>query len=202
MLLYFCQKLFCRRLTFNELASAVIIFHEILSNSRSDIPLKPNEKPPHYRQFRVDQIPLLPADDKISYQLEWKLLKQAKESLSGRSINPVCHRNGRKPPDGCKCSHCGAPAKYLYLNNGMLQSQIKCKICGKTSPSHGTKRKRKTRHLCPNCSKALSQWKKSTIYKCFRSAINFFMASSLAFASTSTVISMDSHFSGRSRMSI
>ncbi len=50
-------KWFCRRLTFNELASAVIIFHEILSNSRSDIPLKSDEKPPHYRQFRVDQIP-------------------------------------------------------------------------------------------------------------------------------------------------
>lgn len=163
-------KWFCRRLTFNELASAVIIFHEILSNSRSDIPLKSDEKPPHYRQFRVDQIPPLPADDKISYKLEWKLLKQAKESLSGKSINPVCHRNGRKPPYGCKCGHCEAPAKYLYLNNGMLQSQVKCKICGKTSPSHGTKRKRKTRYLCPHCSKALSQWKQSkqsTIYKCF-----------------------------------
>jgi transposase-like protein len=157
-------------LTFNELASAVIIFHEILSNSRSDIPLKVDEKPPHYRQFRVDQIPPLPADDKISYKLEWKLLKQAKESLSGKSINPVCHRNGRKPPSGCKCGHCEAPAKYLYLNNGMLQSQVKCKICGKTSPSHGTRRKRKTRYLCPHCSKALSQWKQSkqsTIYKCF-----------------------------------
>ena len=38
-------KWFCRRLTFNELASAVIIFHEILSGSRKDIPLKPDGKP-------------------------------------------------------------------------------------------------------------------------------------------------------------
>ena len=179
-------KWFCRRLTFNELASAVVIFHEILSSARSDIPLKPDEKPPHYRQFRVDQIPPLPADEKPSavyktvfplpadekpsYKLQWKLLKQAKESLSEKPINPVRHRNGRKPPTGCKCSHCEAPAKYLYLNNGTLQSQVKCKICGKTSPSYSTKRKRRTKYLCPHCSKALSKWKQSkqsTIYKCF-----------------------------------
>jgi len=49
-------KWFCRRLTFNELASAVIIFHEILSNSRKAIPLKPDKNTPHYRQFRVDPL--------------------------------------------------------------------------------------------------------------------------------------------------
>lgn len=162
-------KWFCRRLTFNELASAVVIFHEILSGSRKDIPLKPYEKPPHYRQFRVDQIPPLPAVAE-PYKLEWELLKKAKESLSGRPITPVCHRNGKKPPAGCKCGHCNAPGKYLYLNNGKLQSQIKCKICGNTSTSHGSKRQRRTKYLCPHCSKALSKWKQSkqtTIYKCF-----------------------------------
>ncbi len=162
-------KWFCRRLTYNELASAVLIFHEILNNSRKDIPLKPDEKPPHYRQFRVDQTLPLPADNKTC-QLEWKRLKKAKESLSGKPITPVRHRNGKKPPVGCKCSHCDAPRKYLYLNNGKLQSQVKCKICDKTSPSHGTKRERKTKYLCPHCSKALSKWKQSkqsTIYKCF-----------------------------------
>lgn len=156
-------------MTFNELASAVFIFHEILSNARSDIPLKPDEKPPHYRQFRVDQILPLPADNK-TYRLEWKLLKKVKESLYGKPINPVCHREGNKPPPGCKCGHCNAPGKYLYLNNGKLQSQVKCKICGKTSPSHSNKRKRKTKYLCPHCSRALSRWKQSkqsTIYKCF-----------------------------------
>lgn len=163
-------KWFCRRLTFNELASAVIIFHEILSGSRKDIPLKPEEKPPHYRHFRVDPIPPLPAVGKPSDKLEWELLKKAKESLFGKPINPVQHRNGKKPPPGCKCCHCNAPGKYLYLNNGKLQSQVKCKICCKTSPSHGNKRKRKTKYLCPHCSNALSKWKQSkqsTIYKCF-----------------------------------
>lgn len=163
-------KWFCRKLTFNELASAVIIFHEILSGSRKDIPLKPDEKPPHYRQFRVDQILPLPVPEKTSYKLEWELLKKAKESLSGKPINPVRHRNDKKPPVGCKCCHCNAPGKYLYLNNGKLLSQVKCKICGKTSPTHGSKRQQKTKYLCPHCSKALSRWKlskQSTIYKCF-----------------------------------
>ena len=136
-------KWFCRRLTFNELASAVIIFHEILSNSRKDIPLRPDDKPPHYRQFRVDQLSPLPAPDKTSVLIDWKIIKKNKER-TGKPVKPVQHRNGKKPPPECKCSHCNAPARYLYLNNGKLQSQVKCKLCGKTSPSHWNKRKCKS----------------------------------------------------------
>ena len=69
-------KWFCRRLTFNELASAVVIFHEVLSGTRKDIPFKPDEKPPHYRQFRVDQTIPLPATGKAPFKLDWKLLKK------------------------------------------------------------------------------------------------------------------------------
>ena len=162
-------KWFCRRLTFNELASAVIIFHEVLSNGRSDIPLKPDKRPPHYRQFRVDPIAPLPAPEEPPSKLNWELLKTIKESLTGKPIKPVARRNGKKPPPGCKCSHCNAPSKYIYLNNGKLQSQVKCKICGQTSPSHGNKRKYKTKYFCPHCSNALFIWKKSkqnTTYKC------------------------------------
>ena len=83
-------------MTFNELASAVVIFHEILSNSRKDISLKPDEKPPHYRRFRVNQVLPLQADNK-TYQLEWTLLKKAKESVSGKPINPVL--SGKKFPN-------------------------------------------------------------------------------------------------------
>ena len=49
-------KWFCRKLTYNELASAIVIFHEVLSGSRFDIELKPDEKPPHYRDFRIDML--------------------------------------------------------------------------------------------------------------------------------------------------
>lgn len=165
-------KWFCRRITYNELSSSVVIFLEILNNSRKDIPLKPDEKPPNYRQFRVDQLVPLSAANKPSEpdsKLDWRLLKTAKESLSRKSIKPVVRRNGKKPPPGCICIHCNAPVRFLYLNNGKLQSQIKCKICNQTSPSHGKKRNQKTNYRCPHCSSALFKWKQSkqsTIYKC------------------------------------
>jgi len=164
-------KWFCRRLNFNELASAIVIFHEVLSGSRSDIPLKPNDKPPHYREFRIDTLPPLPvlAKDTAGTTADWKKLKTDKELKTGKIITPVQFRNGKKPPIGCKCSHCNAPRQYLYVNNGKIQSQVKCKICGKTSPTHGNKRKSKAKYLCPYCSSALFKWKESqqsTIFKC------------------------------------
>ena len=164
-------KWFCRRLNFNELASAVVIFHEVLSGSRSDIPLKPNEKPPHYREFRIDTLPPLPASakDTAGTVPDWEKFKTEKELKTGKIITPVQLRNGKKPPVGCKCSHCNAPRQYLYVNNGKIQSQVKCKICGKTSPTHGNKRKPKARYRCPYCSSALFKWKESqqnTIFKC------------------------------------
>jgi transposase-like protein len=164
-------KWFCSKLTFNELASAVVIFHEVLNNSRSDIRLKPDEKPPHYRQFRVDNLPPLPASTKGSKDLkhDWVELKQKYERETGKKINPVKRKNSKQPPIDCKCHCCGAPRKYLYLNNGTLASQVKCKICHRTSPTHSIKRVSKAKYLCPYCSYALFKWKdhKSyTIYKC------------------------------------
>ncbi len=162
-------KWFCRRLTFNELASAVVIFLEVLSNSRKDIPLKPDEKPPHYRQFRVDQIPPLPVSDNGLDKADWNKIKKEIELKTGKPIKPVKRRTNNRPPVGCKCSYCNAPGKYLYFNNGKLQTQVKCKICDNTGPSHGNKRKLKTKYRCPHCSSALFKWKQSkqsTIYKC------------------------------------
>jgi putative transposase len=161
-------KWFCRQLTFNELASAIIIFHEVLNHSRSDIPLKPNEKPPHYREFRVDAVRPLPALE-VEKTIDWKALKVEKELKTGKPIKPVQLRNGKTFPPGCKCNHCNAPKAYLYFNNGKLQSQVKCKICGKTSSTDNTKRERKTKYRCPHCSNTLFKWKQSkqsTIYKC------------------------------------
>ncbi|MCP3927468.1 MAG: DDE-type integrase/transposase/recombinase [Desulfobacterales bacterium] len=163
-------KWFCRQLTFNELASAIIIFHEVLNFSRKDIPLKPDKKPPHYRKFRVDTLPPKPNQQADYINPDWKILKKEKELKTGRPVKPVQLRHGKKPPPGCKCSHCKAPKQYLYLNNGKLLSQVKCKICGKTSPTHITKRKSKAKYLCPYCSSTLFKWKESrqsTIYKCF-----------------------------------
>ena len=41
---------FCRKLTYNDLASVVPVLQEVLSGSRQDMELKPSEdRPPHYR---------------------------------------------------------------------------------------------------------------------------------------------------------
>lgn len=161
-------KWFCRQLTFNELASAIIILHEVLNKSRNDIPLKPNDKPPHYRQFRVDTIRPLPAL-KVQEPPNWQVLKAEKEQQTGKTIQPVRHRQAKQPPKNCHCSHCQAPANYLYLNNGRMNSQVKCKICGKTGPTHMRKRISKAVYRCPHCSYSLFKWKTSkqfTTYKC------------------------------------
>ena len=142
-------KWFCRKLTFNELASAVVIFHEVLCNSRKDITLKPDQKPPHYREFRVDPVfPLTtPKSDTAANIGEWKKLKKEKELKSGKTIKPVASRNGKKLPPKSKCQYCNAPKKFLYINNGKLQSQVKCKICGKTTSLNTSKRKPKATFL-------------------------------------------------------
>ncbi|WP_136060932.1 hypothetical protein [Pontiella sulfatireligans] len=50
---------FCLKLTYNDLASVVPVLQERLAGGHKDLDLKPVEdRPPHYRQFRVD--PTLP----------------------------------------------------------------------------------------------------------------------------------------------
>ena len=164
-------KWFCRQLTFNELASAVVIFHEVLSYSRSDITLKPAEKPPHYRQFRVDTLPplLSPKIDIKKPIHDWRELQKKHEQDTGKQIPPVKRRSGKTPPINCRCPVCNAPRKFLYLNNGKLSSQILCKICNHTGPTHISKRQTKAKYFCPYCSNALFKWKDSkehTTFKC------------------------------------
>ncbi|MCP4336996.1 MAG: DDE-type integrase/transposase/recombinase [Mycoplasma sp.] len=164
-------KWFCRQLTFNELASAIIIFHEVLNNSRNDISLKPEAKPPHYRKFRVDTCLPVSIAEKIENAplLDWKELKKKKESETRKKILPVKYKQGQNLPTGCTCGNCNAPRRFLYINNGKLKSQVKCKICNRTSPSYGKKRVSKTKFFCPHCSNALFKWKESktsTFYKC------------------------------------
>jgi len=164
-------KWFCRQLTFNELASAVVIFHEVLCNSRSDITLKPAEKPPHYREFRIDTIPPLPTAelDAGKKNLDWQALQKKHEHDTGNKVSPVNRRGGKTPPVNCRCAVCNAPPKYLYANNGKLSSQVLCKICGHTGPTHNAKRKKKATYFCPYCKYALFKWKECrqhTTYKC------------------------------------
>lgn len=131
-------KWFCRKLTYNELASAIIIFHEVLSNARSDIELKPEAKPPHYRDFRTDMVrPLTEPPAPPQPRLDWQQLQADHKKATGKPISPVRrHKKSILPPEGCRCGHCNAPQRYLYLNDGKKGNQVKCKICNKLSPTH------------------------------------------------------------------
>jgi len=166
-------KWFCRHLTFNDLASAVVVFHEILSGVRKDIALKPNEKPPHYRVFQVDPAPPLPEPPAVIVkpaESDWQKLLDKYKRQHGKDLKPVERRKGSPQlPPGCRCEHCNAPRKYLYINNGKHASQALCKICRKTSPTHRIRKKSSAKYWCPHCGSALSRWKSSgicTIYKC------------------------------------
>lgn len=69
-------KWFCRHLTFNELASAVPILLEVLSGKRKDIELKSeSDKPPHYRDFRVDTETPLEVTESENSTLDWQQLR-------------------------------------------------------------------------------------------------------------------------------
>jgi putative transposase len=158
-------KWFCLKLTLNELTSIVPVLLEVLAGSREDIQLKPEEKPPHYRNFRVDtKPPLLPESRR---QLDWQELLRKHEKERGRKILTQS-RAKYLPSPGCRCQHCDAPAKYLAINNGKLRSQVRCKICEGRSPAN-RRVYDKSKFLCPSCRYALSKRQETehfTSYRC------------------------------------
>ena len=167
-------KWFCRRLTYNDLASVIVVLHDVLSGSREDIRLKPEEKPPHYRDFRVDTTPPLETPpertpEKVSE--DWRRLLRDHEKSHGRKLSPVRRRKGSAaPPSGCGCEHCNAPRKYLCMNNGKRASQVLCKVCGETSPTHRVRRESEAKYWRPHCGKPMTLWKTGkvcNIFKCF-----------------------------------
>jgi putative transposase len=163
---------FCRHLTFNDLASVVPVLQEVLTGSRLDMELKPAEdRPPHYRQFRVDPtLPLVLPPQPKSEVPDWHELQRQHEEACGKRISIVRRRAGASvPPEKCHCQHCNAPARYLYLNNGKRGSQVLCKICNRTTPTSQSRRESKSQYWCPHCGNALFRWKEDgicTAYKC------------------------------------
>lgn len=171
---------FCRHLTFNDLASIVPVLQEVLTGSRH-MELKPaQDRPPHYRQFRVDTtMPLTQPPEPKADIPDWQQIQKQHEEQHGRRIAIVRRRVGAAaPPEKCRCQHCNAPARYLYLNNGKLSSQVLCKICARTSPTDRPRRESKARYWCPHCSSALFLWKEDgicTAYKCPNDKCSFYV---------------------------
>ena len=119
---------FCRHLTYNDLASVVPVLQEVLSGSRKMELKSAEDRPPHYRQFRVDPtLPLLLPPRPKSEVPDWHELQRQHEEKFAKPISIVRRRSAASaPPEKCHCQHCNAPARYLYLNNGKLGSQVLC----------------------------------------------------------------------------
>ena len=163
----------CRQLTYNMFASLMVILNEILSGQRSEYPFKAEKPSENFRVFRVDLEPPLteePALDRSpARNSDYRRLLAEYAQAHGKALTPVRSRKGVRVPAACQCERCGAPAAYLYVNDGRLASQYRCKICHALGQIAPTRRKSEAKYWCPSCSRALYVWKQSeteTIYKC------------------------------------
>lgn len=170
---------FCSKLTLDDLASVVVVLQEILSGSRTNIALKPTEVgPPHYRDFRTDMTQPLTEPPEPKVVDSWKQLRLKHKQETGKELKPIRRGKGAEPPPGCRCQHCGAPKSYLYMNNGKESSQVRCKICKKTSPTDKPRRESKAKYWCPHCSAAMFFWKEKgtcLAYKCPNDKCSFYL---------------------------
>lgn len=167
------MKWFCRQLNFNELSSALFILHEVISGQRPEIELRPDDNPPHYRKFKVDRIPPLPAPPAPQEPVpNWNWRKFLKEyrDRTGKKLQPVFRHAGKEaPPAYCRCEHCDAPSDYLSFNNGKEATQVRCKVCKGLSSIHRSRVESNAKYWCPHCGYALFKWKESridTVFKC------------------------------------
>jgi putative transposase len=166
---------FCRKVTSNELASAVVVFLDVLSGKDTSFELKPETVPrsANYRKFTLDELRALtepPAPKPRAPKLDWKQLRSDYFLKYQKELKPVRRRAGSLPFSAhCRCEHCDAPSEYLYLNDGCKGNQIRCKICGKLGSTQRVRRISKAKYYCPHCGYALFLWKENaveTIYKC------------------------------------
>ncbi len=166
---------FCSQLTENELIEAISILLEVLCGRRSDIKLKEQfrQRHPNYRRYDVDTEPPRvepPAVPAPAASDEWLALLARRTAESGRAPRPVGRRAGSvAPPAGSRCGHCGAPAEWLYVNDGRKCTQLRCKLCARLSPVCRVRQAGAGPFWCPFCGAALFKWKHDasrTIHKC------------------------------------
>jgi len=165
---------FCSQLTRDELLKALALLLEVFDGDRDGIRLRSEfrEQHPHHRQFSVDTaLPLTqpPASERPP-SLDWRTLLAEYRLAHGHDPEPVRRKHGSlMPPADCHCEHCGAPAAWLYVNDGRKRSQLRCKLCAALSPVRRVRRSNRTPYWCPHCGAALYEWKhddQRTLYKC------------------------------------
>lgn len=119
-----------------------------------------------YRRFKVNALPVIvPEHLPVSFH-DAKLAYEAKHH---RPLVPVFrHKDRVYPAVGTVCPHCGATHEYLSFNNGVKQSQIRCKVCENTFSTIKTYSQQIVRK-CPHCGNKLSLIRSRQhfdVYKC------------------------------------
>lgn len=161
----------CTKFTRAEIEEIIKGLTDIVNDRNPEVKPKDDfqEKHPNYRKFYVDPKTPLTPEKKVTEKKYWRdLIKQFKKEY-GKKLQPVKNKKkGTAVPKNSRCRICGAPAKYLYFNDGKKRTQLRCKVCNSLSQIHPRNRY-KTKYLCPYCCRALYLWKERkdcSIYKC------------------------------------
>ena len=161
----------CSKFTRQEIEEIIQGLFDVLANRNPEVKPKDDfkEKHPHYRHFLVDPTAPLKAAPERKPQQNWRKLLCQYEKERGCPLTPVNTKSSEtQVPQGVICEVCGAPAKYLYFNDGKKRTQLKCKVCFSLSQVH-PRHLSKAKYFCPYCGGALYLWKERkevSIYKC------------------------------------
>lgn len=125
----------CSKFNKAEVVQIINGLQQVLAERNPEIKFKDDfkEKHPNYRDYYIDPLPPLtqkPNKKESPAGLDWQELLKAYEQRNGRPLKPIRPRKGFSVPKQCHCVHCGAPAPYLYFNDGRKKSQLRCKVCG------------------------------------------------------------------------
>ena len=116
---------------------------------------------PKYQKFKIDELPLI-----TDFRQDWtyKDLIPYFQERYGKKIMPVRHRSVCDIPKHCCCPRCGAPASYLYKNNGSKE-QLLCKVCDAKFSQQDNRFSKQHSLRCPHCGHSLVAKKTaSTLY--------------------------------------
>ncbi|HBY56888.1 MAG TPA: hypothetical protein DEG96_03380 [Candidatus Atribacteria bacterium] len=161
----------CSKFTRSEIEQIMQGLLEVLANRNPEVKPKDDfkEKHPAYRNFFVDSEPPLKVPPQEAPRLNWRELLANYQRKKGHPLLPVNSKDLKtKAPKGSCCRVCGAPAEYLYFNDGKKRSQLKCKVCSSLSQIHPRYRN-KAKYFCPHGGHSLYLWKERkevSIYKC------------------------------------
>jgi len=166
----------CSKFTRGEIERIIAGLLDVLQERNPEVKPKDDfkEKHPNYRNFSVDPLAPLtePPEPKKPLPLkDHKQILAAYESAHGKPLSPVKYRpTSPRVPQQIVCACCNAPHHYLYYNDGIKRTQLRCKVCGALfQVSRRFQKGKKTRYYCPYCHHALFTWKQKkevTFYKC------------------------------------